>query len=68
VARIRTNIAHHKVRHVRHTYGGFDLEIVLADPLGEGWYDHDWLETLELDVLRYHRLQKGATVFDLGAY
>jgi len=68
VARIRTNIAHHKVRHVRHTYGGFDLEIVLADPLGEGWYDHDWLETPELDVLRHHRLQKGATVFDLGAH
>jgi len=68
LARIRANIARYKVRRVRHTYGGFSLDIVLADPLAEGWYDHDWVHTPELDLLRRHRLREGATVFDLGAH
>jgi len=53
---------------VRHTYGGFPLDVYLADPLGEGWYDHDWLDTPELDLLRRYRLREGARVFDVGAH
>lgn len=56
------------MRRVRHTYGGFPLDIVLADPLAEGWYDHDWIDTSELDLLRRHQLREGARVFDLGAH
>lgn len=68
LARIRANIARYEVRRVRHTYGGFPLDIVLGDPLAEGWYDHDWVETPEIDLLRRYRLQAGARVFDLGAH
>lgn len=53
---------------VRHRYGGHELEILLADPVGKGWYDSDWPEPPELAVLRRGRLREGATIFDLGAH
>jgi FkbM family methyltransferase len=53
---------------VRHNYGGFDLEILLADSLGQGWYDADWGELPEIAILRRHGLGSGSRVFDLGAH
>lgn len=50
-----------------HRYGPFDLQVVLADPLAEGWYDHDWPTPPELAELSEY-LRPGATVFDLGAH
>jgi FkbM family methyltransferase len=33
-----------------------------------GWYDHEWPELREIELLRKHRLKPGALVFDLGAH
>jgi FkbM family methyltransferase len=41
---------------------------LLADPLGEGWYDNDCDEPAELALLAEGRLRAGATVFDLGSH
>lgn len=53
---------------MQHRYGGVTLDVVIADPLGEGWYDHDWPRISELDFLRRGRLKRGARVFDVGAH
>jgi FkbM family methyltransferase len=66
--RLRSGVLRFRPRQVRHTYGGFALDIHLADPLGAGWYDHDWPELLEIALLGNHRLKPGARVFDLGAH
>ncbi len=55
-------------RCVRHNYGGFDLEIFLADSLGQGWYDANWNELPEIAILRRHGLGSGSRVFNLGAH
>jgi FkbM family methyltransferase len=65
VARI---VETYETKVVRHRYGRRQYSIVLADPLAEGWYDHDWDELVELALLARHRLRTGATVFDLGAH
>src|SRR5262245_57586253 len=38
-------------RVVRHRYGGVDLAVEIADPVGACWYDYDWVFVLELDLL-----------------
>ena len=56
-------------RDVVHSYGGHRLTIRLADPLAEGWYDHDWPRLSEIDLLAERGvLRDGALVFDLGAH
>jgi FkbM family methyltransferase len=66
--RVRHDLARYRPRRVRHVYGGFPLEVLLADPLAEGWYDTDWPEPPEITLLKGHRLGPGARVFDLGAH
>jgi len=66
--RLQHTLRHYRPRQVRHTYGGFPLDIYLADPLAEGWYDHDWPELAEIDLLRRHRLKPAAHVFNIGAH
>jgi FkbM family methyltransferase len=68
VWRIRRSVESFPVRRVRHTYGGFPLEIHLADPLAQGWYDNDWPELPEVALLRRHAMKTGARVLDLGAH
>lgn len=51
-----------------HVYAGVPLKVNIADPLGQGWYDHDWAPMPEIDLLRQGRLQAGARVFDIGAH
>ena len=65
---MRRTIRTYRPRRVRHTYGGFSLDIDLADPLAEGWYDHDWPELAEVVLLCQAGLGPGARVFDLGAH
>lgn len=66
--RFRIHVAGYRSRRTRHSYGGFPLEVCLADPIGEGWYDHDWPELPEMALLRQGRLVSGARVFNLGAH
>jgi FkbM family methyltransferase len=53
---------------VEHDYGGVRLQVHVADPLGQGWYDHDWTPLPELALLGKGALRPGARVFDLGAH
>lgn len=55
-------------RYVKHTYGGFPLQIHLTDPMAEAWYDRDLPELNEFALLRRGQLRPGAKVFDLGAH
>ena len=61
-------LANYKHRRVRHNYGGYDLEVELIDPMGAGWYDHDWPEPPEIALLKQNGLKPGARVFDIGAH
>ena len=66
--RLRYTLDHYRRRVVRHSYGGYELELELVDPMGAGWYDHDWPELAEVALLRGYGLQPGARVFDIGAH
>ena len=66
--RLRYTQASYRRRRVRHTFGGYELELELVDPMGAGWYDHDWPELPEITLLKHYRLQRGARVFDIGAH
>lgn len=66
--RIRRSVAAFPRRTVEHDYGGGTLKVHLADPLGAGWYDHDWPPLPEIVALRSSRLKPGARVFDAGAH
>ncbi len=66
--RLRYSLATYRRRRVRHNYGGYEMELELVDPMGEGWYDHDWPTLPEITFLKQHRLRPGARVFDIGAH
>jgi FkbM family methyltransferase len=67
--KVASLIAAYPAREVSHTYGSHELRIHLADPLAEGWYDHDWEEPTAISFLRERQvLKEGASVFDLGAH
>jgi FkbM family methyltransferase len=66
--RFRRQIARYGRRVVTHTYGSAPLSVLLADPIGASWYDHDWAELPEFALLREGRLRAGARVFDIGAH
>lgn len=51
MARLRYMRASYRRRRVRHNYGGYDLALELIDPMGAGWYDHDWPELPEIAFL-----------------
>jgi FkbM family methyltransferase len=66
--RLGYGVSVYKRHRVRHVYGAFSFEIELADKLAEDWYDHDWPEPSELQLLRRGRLGPGGRIFDLGAH
>src|SRR5262245_30847773 len=66
--RLQYTLSRFQRRRVRHNYGGHEFEIELVDPMGAGWYDHDWPELAEIAFLKRHRLRPGARVFDIGAH
>lgn len=53
---------------VEHCYGGHNFKVLIADPLGQGWYQGDWERLKEIEELSQSRLKKGALVFDCGAH
>jgi FkbM family methyltransferase len=67
--KIGFSIARYDPHEVTHVYGGCTLRVHLADPLAEGWYDHDWKEPAAMPFLREHGvLVPGARIFDIGAH
>src|SRR5262245_32903595 len=66
--RARRRLNAYPRRVVRHEYGGFPFEVVITDPVGADWYDHDVPLPPEVPLLRRGRLRTGARVFDLGAH
>ena len=68
VLRMSYTRASYRRRRVQHNYGGFPLELELVDPMGAGWYDHDWPELREIALLKQYGLRPGARVFDIGAH
>lgn len=58
----------YRPRPVTHTYGGVQLNVLLADPVSEDWYDCDHGELSEIALLKRSRLKPGARVFNLGAH
>ncbi len=68
VLRIQNGIKTFRRRTVVHTFGRDRLQVLLADPQGAGWYDHDWQVLPELELLQQGKLKSGARVFDIGAH
>jgi FkbM family methyltransferase len=66
--KIRSMIKDFKPFYAGHTYGGHTLRVKIADPLGKGWYDHDWQRLREIEIMSQGKLKTGAKVFDLGAH
>ena len=66
--RVRQLVTSYSPRVVEHTYGDGSLRVHLGDPLGAGWYDHDWAQLPEISALRGRSLRAGARVFDIGAH
>jgi FkbM family methyltransferase len=66
--RIARDVKRYPRRVVEHVYYGHRLKVLIADSVGEGWYDHDWEKLYEIDLLCQSRLRPGATVFDLGSH
>lgn len=67
----RRRIAHYPSRVVRRDYAGVTLDVTIADPIAETWYDLNWTgetEFGEVAFLKDHRLGPGARVFDVGAH
>lgn len=55
-------------RVVEHSYCGEQLKVNIEDPLGQAWYDGDWPQLHEIDLLTSSRLKPGALVYDLGSH
>jgi FkbM family methyltransferase len=66
--RVRWRVASYRPRTVAHRYGSARLQVHLADPMAEEWYDHDWPPLPEIEALRASRLRAGARIFNLGAH
>jgi FkbM family methyltransferase len=66
--RVQQIVAAYTPRVVEHTYGDGRLRVHLGDPLGQGWYDHDWAQLPEIPALRGRTLRPGKRVFDIGAH
>lgn len=66
--KIRRGIEQFSRRVVEHSFCGYPLKVLIADGVGEGWYDKDWDRLEEIDLLASGNLRPGATIFDLGAH
>lgn len=51
-----------------HIYGGVPLSVHIENYGAQEWYNHDWPELREIQLLSKGRLRPGATVFDIGAH
>lgn len=64
----RRGIRSYNAHVVEHRYGSGTFKVMLADALGQGWYDNDWNELPEITELRKIKLIPGSQVFDFGAH
>ena len=66
----RRSIDRFPVHEETHSFIGFELPVLIADPVGAAWYGHDWppLVLPELELLGGRSLQPGARVFEIGAH
>jgi FkbM family methyltransferase len=66
--RIRRGIGRFTRQVAVHSFCGQTLKVLIADVVGQGWYDQDWARLNEVELLAQGRLRSGAIVFDLGAH
>lgn len=67
-ARVERAIKRYKPKRVTHKYGTERLELEIADPLAEDWYDRDWQAVPDVDCLRLAVSRDDSVIFDLGAH
>jgi FkbM family methyltransferase len=67
-ARVERAVKRYKPKRVTHTYGTEQLQLEIADPLAQGWYDRDWPIVPEIDCLRLGSSRDDSVIFDLGAH
>jgi len=69
VARYRWALRRFRPYQVRRSRSGHQFDLWISDPTAKNWYDRDAPENpLEMSFLAQHRLRRGATVFDCGAF
>lgn len=51
-----------------HIYGGYTLDVLIADQLGRNWHGYDWPVMHEIDFLRRYGLKSALCVFVIGAH
>ncbi len=69
VARYRWALRRFRPYQVRRSRAGHQFDLWISDPTAKSWYDRDAAENpLEMSFLAQHRLRRGATVFDCGAF
>jgi FkbM family methyltransferase len=68
VAATEQGIRTFRRRTAHHRFGDQPLKVLIADPVGEEWYDHDWPLPAEVALLTDSKLVEGATVIEVGAH
>jgi len=68
VAATEQGIRTFRRRTAHHRFGDQPLKVLIADPVGEEWYDHDWPLPAEVALLADSKLVEGATVIEVGAH
>lgn len=53
---------------VEHRYGRITRRVEIHDGVAKDWYDKDWEELPELNLMRDKVLREGSKVFDIGAH
>jgi FkbM family methyltransferase len=67
-ARLSRTIRRFPQREITVKWSGVDLRLAIRDDIAAHWYSNGTAPLPEIDFLRRHGLQPGATVFDLGAH
>lgn len=55
-------------RIVTHNYFGYQLSVSIEDQMGQSWYDKEWDQLCEVELLSQGKLRNNARVFELGAH
>ena len=66
--RLRQHINSFKPYIIERTIAGATRKILIADSLGQGWYDKNLEVPPEILFLKNKKLSPGAIVFDVGAH
>jgi FkbM family methyltransferase len=53
---------------VTHSFHGVTLSLFIEDETAANWYDYDWAEMPEVDLLSASKLRPGARVLNVGAH